>query len=86
MRCSWPVVTVLLATLASGPGVVAQDASGEYRIGPRDLLEIKVLELPELNVERRVGDTGAVSLPLVGDVPVAGLTATEIGRPAQLAS
>jgi polysaccharide export outer membrane protein len=57
--------------------LAAQPLTGEYRIGPRDLLEIKGLELPELNVERRVGDTGAVSLPLVGDVPVAGLTATE---------
>lgn len=54
-----------------------QPLTGEYRIGPRDLLEIKVLELPELNVERRVGDSGVVSLPLVGDVPLASLTATE---------
>ena len=66
----------LLLLLVSVP-LAAQPLTGEYRIGPRDLLEIKVLELPELNVERRVGDTGAVSLPLVGDVPVAGLTATE---------
>ena len=70
------VILGLLFVLLSAPGS-AQPLTGEYRIGPRDLLEIKVLELPELNVERRVGDTGAVSLPLVGDVPLAGLTATE---------
>ena len=70
-------IAALLLLLAGAPMVVAQPLTGEYRIGPRDLLEIKVLELPELNVERRVGDTGAVSLPLVGDVPVAGLTAGE---------
>jgi len=34
----------------------AQDA--EYRIGARDLLEVKVFEVPELNVERRVSDAG----------------------------
>ena len=67
---------VLLLGLSSVP-LAAQPLTGEYRIGPRDLLEIKVLELPELNVERRVGDSGVVSLPLVGDVPVAGLAATE---------
>jgi polysaccharide export outer membrane protein len=67
---------LLLLTLVSAPAV-AQPLTGEYRIGPRDLLEIKVLELPELNVERRVADAGVVNLPLVGDVPVAGLTATE---------
>ncbi len=70
-----PLLAILLF-LVSAP-VVAQPLTGEYRIGPRDLLEIKVLELPELNVERRVGDSGVVNLPLVGDVPVAGLTATE---------
>lgn len=63
--------------LAVSAPLSAQPLTGEYRIGPRDLLEIRVLELPELNVERRVGDAGVVSLPLVGDVPVAGLTATE---------
>lgn len=54
----------------------AQDF-GEYRIGPKDLLDIKVLEAPELNGERRVSDNGAVSLPLLGEVSVAGLTAAE---------
>ncbi len=53
-------------------------ASVEYRLGPRDLLEIKVLEIPELNVERRVSDRGAVALPLLGDFPVEGLTAAEV--------
>jgi polysaccharide export outer membrane protein len=54
----------------------AQDF-GEYRIGPKDLLEIKVLEAPELNGERRVSDNGAISLPLLGEVSVSGLTAAE---------
>ncbi|HQP89299.1 MAG TPA: polysaccharide biosynthesis/export family protein, partial [Thermoanaerobaculia bacterium] len=67
---------VLLLGLSSVP-LAAQPLTGEYRIGPRDLLEIKVLELPELNVERRVGDSGVIGLPLVGDVPMAGLTASE---------
>lgn len=70
-----PFLAIALVVLASP--LAAQPLTGEYRIGPRDLLEIKVLELPELNVERRVGDSGSVALPLVGDVPVAGLTAAE---------
>jgi polysaccharide export outer membrane protein len=67
-------VGVLLLTAAAK----AQDAAGDYRVGPRDLLEIKVLELPELNVERRVTDSGSIELPLVGPMPVAGLTASEV--------
>jgi len=53
-------------------------SAAEYRLGPRDLLEIKVLEIPELNVERRVSDRGTVALPLLGDFPVEGLTAAEV--------
>jgi polysaccharide export outer membrane protein len=55
----------------------AQEASGDYRIGPKDLLEIRVLEITELNVERRVEDSGAIDLPLLGQFKVAGLTALE---------
>ena len=62
----------LLPTLAS-----AQQEVGDYHIGPKDLLEIRVLEIPELNVERRVGDNGAIDLPLLGQFTVAGMTATD---------
>ena len=50
----------------------------EYHLGPRDLIEIKVLEVPDLNVERRVSDRGTVALPLLGDFSVEGLTASEV--------
>lgn len=46
----------------------------EYNIGPRDLLEIKVFELPELNQTVRVAEDGTVSLPLVGSVKVGGMS------------
>jgi polysaccharide export outer membrane protein len=52
-------------------------ANTDYRLGPRDLVEVKVLEIPELNVERRVSDGGTVALPLIGDFSVEGLTASE---------
>ena len=54
-----------------------QDAPNEYPIGPKDLLEIRVLEIPDLNVERRVTEGGVIALPLIGDFPVSGLTPTE---------
>jgi polysaccharide export outer membrane protein len=52
----------------------AQDVPAEYPIGAKDLLEIRVLEIPELNVERRVTDGGTIALPLIGDFAVAGRT------------
>ncbi|MBI2213554.1 MAG: polysaccharide biosynthesis/export family protein [Acidobacteria bacterium] len=64
----------LLGTIALP--AVAQDF-GEYRIGPKDLVEIKVYEAPELNGERRVADNGSISMPLLGEVSISGLTAVE---------
>lgn len=52
-------------------------ASGGYRLGPRDLIAVKVFEVPELNVETRVSERGTVNLPLIGDIAAEGLTAEE---------
>jgi len=52
----------------------------DYKIGTKDLLEIKVFELPELNQTVRVAEDGSVSLSLLGKVDVAGLTAQELEK------
>lgn len=49
-----------------------------YRIGPKDLVEIRVFEVPELSVERRVSENGFIDMPIVGDVEVKGLTEGEL--------
>ncbi len=46
----------------------------EYVIGPRDLLEIKVFESPELNQTVRVSEDGSITIPLLGKVIVGGMT------------
>ncbi|MEW6365185.1 MAG: polysaccharide biosynthesis/export family protein [Acidobacteriota bacterium] len=46
----------------------------EYKIGAKDLLEIRVFGLDELNTTTRVSEDGTISLPLLGQVVVAGLT------------
>ena len=50
----------------------------DYEVGPEDLLEISHLGLNELNLEVRVTGQGEISLPLVGAVPVSGLTPQKI--------
>lgn len=51
----------------------------EYRVSAEDILNIQVFDEPELSVEEtRVSSNGTVSLPLVGDVVVAGLTTSQI--------
>lgn len=52
----------------------------DYRIGPEDLLEISVFEVPELSRTVRVSATGEISLPLVGVLRVNGLSALETER------
>lgn len=71
------VLGTFLVLLAAG-GALAQTTGGDYTIGPKDLIEIRVLELPELNVERRVSDSGGLDVPLLGELAVSGLTATEV--------
>lgn len=68
--------TPLLAQ-AGAPAPAQAPPSGEYEIGPKDLIEVRVLEVPEMNVERRVDDSGKVDLPLVGPFEVSGATASQ---------
>lgn len=50
----------------------------DYRVGPNDLLDIEVLDLDNMKRTVRVNAGGVVSLPLIGAVVVAGLTAQQI--------
>lgn len=54
----------------------------EYRVGPRDLLEIEVYELEEPNKSKllrtRVSQDGNIVMPLLGQVGAGGKTAREI--------
>ncbi len=49
----------------------------DYTIGPNDLIDIDVYGVPELKRTVRVNSSGLVSLPLVGQVSLGGLTAQE---------
>lgn len=55
---------------APTPGSVPVD----YKIGPNDLLDIEVFGVSELKRQVRVNTTGHVSMPLIGLVPLAGLS------------
>jgi polysaccharide biosynthesis/export protein len=52
----------------------------EYRIGPRDLIEIAVFGLPELTQTVRVAEDGSITLALIGRVEIGGLTAQEVEK------
>jgi len=79
-----PTLFLILAMAAGLAVVSAQDTPpsqvNDYRIGPKDLLEITVFELPELNQTVRVSEDGSITLSLLGKVNVAGLTAQELEK------
>lgn len=51
-----------------------------YRISPNDLMEFDVFGVPDMKRDVRVNASGEVALPLIGQVPVAGLTAQAAAR------
>jgi len=77
-----------LILLALGFGLVVPEALHaqeelvafvkDYRIGPKDLLEITVFDRPELNQTVRVSEDGTITLPLLGSVKIDGLTKDEL--------
>lgn len=69
-----------LLLLACALAASAQGKDPAYRIGPRDLLDIRVYEDQKLSGERRVSEAGLVNLPLLGDVAMAGKTTAEAGQ------
>jgi polysaccharide biosynthesis/export protein len=60
---------------ASTPG-----ASSSYRVGPLDLLDISVFNVPELSKSVQVSGSGTINLPLLGEMTAAGKTTEELER------
>jgi len=75
-----PLVLLYLATLARPCLAEGESRTPTYRIGPRDLVEVRVFETKDLNGELRVSEDGDVNLPLVGNVHIAGLTEAEAAQ------
>ena len=65
------VVLFLLPGIAHGQ---------EYVVGDGDLLTITVYDNPDLTSEVRVSGEGMITVPLIGEVSVKSMTATEIGK------
>ncbi len=79
-----PTIATMLALLV--PSLASAQESGEnpqkstaaYRVGPGDVLEVKVYDDPDLGGVFTVQYDGNISFPLLGDVPIDELTVREI--------
>jgi polysaccharide biosynthesis/export protein len=71
-----PRATAPASPAAATPSPAATPAP-EYRLGAGDVLEVIVFGNDDLSRTTTVQTTGSISLPLLGEVPVAGLTVSE---------
>lgn len=81
-----PVAAQINSALASTASAGAA-STADYRLGGDDLLEITLFNIPEpragiisRRTEVRVTHGGMITLPLLGDIPVAGLTPSDLER------
>lgn len=74
---AWVLLSLAVATSSLGQ---TSGPSASYRIGPMDLVSVEVLEDASLNAESRITESGALELPHVEPVSVAGLTTTEAAQ------
>ena len=80
-RLFWMIPVVAVAA-CSGPGAglpPLPDATvATYRLGPEDQVRVTVFNDPRLTGDFRVSDAGTIALPLVGTIPAAGRTTSEV--------
>jgi len=67
---------LLLVTVMPSPMASAQGNQEGYRIGVGDTIRITVFQNPDLTLETRVGETGAITYPLIGAIKIGGMTIT----------
>jgi len=62
------------ATQVTQPSEAPTPANVDYKISPRDIIDISVFQVPDLNKTVQVSEDGSIALPLVGKVQVSGET------------
>jgi polysaccharide export outer membrane protein len=82
---SWILVsTVVLGVLGCaekrGDYEVNLTAPSEFFLGPEDVLKVTVWKSPDLSGEVTIRPDGTISMPLIGDIPAAGLTANALAK------
>jgi polysaccharide export outer membrane protein len=68
------IVVVAFGLVAAA---AAQDLIGngsDVRIGPRDVVDVKVVQDDKLNTTATISDEGAITMPVVGKIVIAGMT------------
>jgi polysaccharide biosynthesis/export protein len=67
-----PILACLI--LLSGLGTTPARAQHAYLLTPGDIVKISVFKNPDLSLDARVSEVGTISYPLIGSVPVSGIS------------
>lgn len=78
MKRSYILVTVFMALAAVATAQELPILSTDAPVGPRDVIDVTVLEDKTVTGRATVGEDGNIPLNVVGKVQVAGLTASQI--------
>jgi polysaccharide biosynthesis/export protein len=73
-RGYWPSALALMFFLFGSGLAPVHAQQQQYLIVSGDILRISVFKNPDLSLDARVSESGTLSYPLIGSVPVAGLT------------
>ena len=82
LKVASPATNVAAAAPAPQPAA-ATEALADTRLeslGNGDLVRITVFRNPDLTTEARVSERGTILFPMIGEVPVSGLTAAQAGN------
>lgn len=71
-----PHITRLLAaaTLALASVTASAQAKPDYPLGAGDAIRVQVFQNPDLTIETRVSENGAITYPLIGTIDLGGLS------------
>ncbi|GKS58292.1 sugar ABC transporter substrate-binding protein [Nitrospira sp.] len=84
-----PLAALLFASTLFGSALVGctaivqdreYDAPGDFLLGPEDVLEITVWKNQDLSRTTAIRPDGLISMPIIGDVQAAGLTADGLAK------
>jgi polysaccharide export outer membrane protein len=71
-----------LATYA-GPSISYSSADGDYRLGPKDAVQVWMWKEPDLSTTSVVRPDGKLALPLIGELQAEGLSAPQLQKEIQ---
>ena len=78
-------VSLLVASIGVSPSLAAGTAApsadpSQYRLGPNDKIRVMTFGEPTLTGDFFIAGSGNVALPLLGELPAAGMTAPEFQK------